>query len=171
MRVNRRGPLLKEKIKPLPELRRCLRRERGRGKKVVFTNGCFDLLHFGHARYLEEARRYGDVLVVAVNSDASVRRLKGRGRPVINENDRAGLIASLQSVDYVLIFREDTPLKVIRGLAPDVLVKGADWEKSGIVGGECVRRGGGRVVTIPLLKGRSTSKLIRKIAKRSPARH
>jgi D-beta-D-heptose 7-phosphate kinase/D-beta-D-heptose 1-phosphate adenosyltransferase len=163
--------LLKEKIKPLSALCRCLSREKIRGKKIVFTNGCFDLLHLGHARYLEEAKRKGDVLVVAVNSDASVRRLKGAGRPIVNERDRAGLIASLQSVDYVVIFREDTPLKVISALTPDVLVKGADWKKKDIVGADIVKAGAGRVVTIPLVKGRSSSNLIRKIAKKGPARH
>lgn len=135
------------------------------GKKIVFTNGCFDLLHSGHAQYLEAARAKGDILVVAVNSDASVRRLKGKGRPIVGEHDRSRLVAALESVDYVVIFGQDTPLEVIKAVKPDILVKGADWQVAEIAGADFIIAGGGKVVRIKLLKGRSTTNLIKKIVK------
>jgi D-beta-D-heptose 7-phosphate kinase/D-beta-D-heptose 1-phosphate adenosyltransferase len=132
----------------------------------VFTNGCFDLLHAGHVRVLEQARRLGDLLIVGVNSDRSVRALrKGPGRPLVGERDRALLLAALASVDYVTIFGDPTPLRVIARLRPRILVKGADWGSSEIVGAELVRRAGGRVVRVPLVKGYSTSRLIARIRK------
>jgi D-beta-D-heptose 7-phosphate kinase/D-beta-D-heptose 1-phosphate adenosyltransferase len=159
--------LLKEKIRNLSSLKKIISRIKKSGKKVVFTNGCFDLLHYGHVKYLEDAKRIGDVLVVAVNSDSSVRRIKGKNRPIVNEKDRLRLIAALESVDYAVLFKEKTPIKVIKLLKPDILVKGADWDKNNIVGADYVRGTGGRVSTVKLIKGRSTTNLIKKIAKLS----
>jgi rfaE bifunctional protein nucleotidyltransferase chain/domain len=135
----------------------------GQGRRVVFTNGCFDLLHPGHVRYLERARALGDILVIAVNSDDSVRRLKGPGRPIIPESDRSEVVAALQCVDYVTIFTEDTPLEVIEQLRPDVLVKGGDWPKDQIVGRRSVEQRGGQVVTIEFEQGFSTTGIIERI--------
>jgi len=157
--------LSRAKIKNLRELRKEISRLKAKGKRVAFTNGCFDLLHYGHVKYLEDAKRKGDILVVAINQDASIRRIKGDKRPIVNEQDRARIVAALESVDYVTLFKEDTPLKVIKLLKPDILVKGADWNKDNIVGADVVLSYGGRVATIKLVKGRSTSGLIEKIAK------
>ena len=133
------------------------------GKKVVFTNGCFDVLHAGHIRYLEAARSLGDVLLVGLNSNASVQRLKGAGRPLVDEEDRAVLLTALRCVDYVIRFDEDTPLKLITMLLPDVLVKGGDYQPAHIVGRDTVIAQGGEVVTIPFVAGKSTSGLIEKV--------
>ena len=130
------------------------------GKRVVFTNGCFDLLHPGHTRYLAEARKLGDALVVAINSDASVRALKGAGRPVQPKAERAEILAALRSVDLVTIFADPTPHEVIARMLPDVLVKGADWGPTEIVGREEVEAAGGRVVSIPVIPGFSTTALV-----------
>ncbi len=130
---------------------------------MVFTNGCFDLLHRGHVSLLERARALGDLLVVGLNSDASVRRLKGRGRPLVPEEDRAYVLASLRAVDAVTIFDEDTPLALIRALLPDVLVKGADYRPEEVVGAEVVRDAGGIVHLLSLEEGRSTSGLLERI--------
>jgi len=134
-----------------------LRRE---GKRIVFTNGCFDILHAGHAQYLKKAAALGDLLFVGVNSDASVRRLKGEGRPVQKAADRAYLLASLACVSYVAIFSEDTPLRLIRDVMPHVLVKGSDWKEKEIVGADLVRKAGGTVKTIRFLSGRSTTSIL-----------
>ena len=127
------------------------------------TNGCFDLLHPGHVALLEAARREGDVLVVAVNSDASVRGLKGEGRPVVPENERAEVLLSLEAVDRVVLYDEPTPIAVVRALLPDVLAKGADWAAEDIVGRPEVERAGGRVVRVPLVPGRSTSAVVDRV--------
>lgn len=129
----------------------------------MFTNGCFDILHAGHVTYLEKAKRLGDILIVGLNSDSSVRRIKGPARPVTPEGDRARVIAALEAVDYVTLFSEDTPLTLIRELCPDILVKGADWKKDQIVGAKEVRSWGGKVKQIPLVPGRSTSAIIKKM--------
>jgi D-beta-D-heptose 7-phosphate kinase/D-beta-D-heptose 1-phosphate adenosyltransferase len=142
---------------------RLRRIRRGHGPRVVFTNGCFDLLHAGHARLLEWAKRQGDVLVVGINSDRSVRRLKGPGRPLMPQRERAGLLAALESVDYVTWFNAPTPQRVIAQLQPDILIKGEDWAADQIVGQDVVRRHGGRVLRFPLVKGLSTSQLIARI--------
>ena len=144
---------LDEAVARVQELKR-------QGKRVVFTNGCFDLLHPGHTRYLAEARRLGDALVVAVNSDRSVRVLKGPGRPVVPEDERAELLAALRSVDYVTVFDDLTPREVITRMLPQVLVKGADWGPNAIVGREEVEAAGGQVVSVPVSEGYSTSALI-----------
>jgi D-beta-D-heptose 7-phosphate kinase/D-beta-D-heptose 1-phosphate adenosyltransferase len=135
-------------------------RLRGEGKRIVFTNGCFDILHAGHAQYLRRAAALGDVLFVGLNGDASVRRLKGAGRPVQKAADRAYLLASLACVSYVAVFAEDTPLRLIRDVMPDVLVKGGDWKGKEIVGAELVRANGGTVKTIRFLPGRSTTSIL-----------
>ena len=137
-------------------------RLRRRGKTIVFTNGCFDILHAGHARYLREAAALGDLLVVGVNSDASVRRLKGEGRPVQSARDRAYLLASLAFVFRVVVFSEDTPAALIGEVVPHVLVKGGDWKGREIVGAGFVRSRGGSVKTIRLLPGRSTTSILRR---------
>jgi D-beta-D-heptose 7-phosphate kinase/D-beta-D-heptose 1-phosphate adenosyltransferase len=153
------------KIKTLEEII-CLRAQlRESGKKLVFTNGCFDLLHVGHVRYLNQARSMGDVLVVGLNSDSSVREIKGDSRPVVPEAERAEVLAALASVDYVFIFADPTPQRVIDAIVPDVLVKGADWEIPDIVGRDTVEKAGGVVLSIPLVEGSSTSEIIRKIVR------
>jgi D-glycero-beta-D-manno-heptose 1-phosphate adenylyltransferase len=138
------------------------------GRRVVFTNGCFDLLHPGHIGSLEQARALGEVLIVGLNSDASVRQLKGTGRPVLPERERAEILASLECVDAVVIFDELTPREVIARLLPDVLVKGGDWASDQIVGREEVETAGGRVVSIPVVAGYSTTEILRKIREGAP---
>lgn len=133
------------------------------GKRVVFTNGCFDILHRGHVDYLTKAKALGDLLVVGVNGDDSVRRLKGPNRPVVNQDDRAAVLAALAAVDYVSLFEEDTPLELISAIVPDVLVKGADWSVGTIVGKDVVEAAGGTVQTLEFLPNRSTSSIIQKI--------
>jgi cytidyltransferase-related domain len=138
--------------------------EKVRGKKkIVFTNGCFDILHAGHADYLNKAKSLGDILVVGINSDASVRRIKGEKRPILPQQMRAYLLDSLKPVDYVVIFEEDTPLELIKAIKPDVLVKGADWDLERIVGADFVLSYGGRVERIPFSFDISTSKVIERI--------
>jgi D-beta-D-heptose 7-phosphate kinase/D-beta-D-heptose 1-phosphate adenosyltransferase len=149
-----------EKVVPLQQAYSVVDELKRRGKRVVFTNGCFDFLHPGHTHYLAEARRLGDVLIVAVNSDSSVRALKGPGRPVFPAEERAEILAALESVDYVTVFDDLTPQAVVARMLPQVLVKGADWEPSEIVGRAEVEAAGGRVVSIPVLPGFSSSALI-----------
>ena len=138
-------------------------REKRNGRKIVFTNGCFDLLHPGHIRSLEQARSLGDALIVGLNSDASVRTLKGPGRPVQPELERAEILAALECVDAVVIFREPTPREIISSVLPDVLVKGGDWAGDKIIGREEVEAAGGRVVSVPVVPGYSTSAMLEKI--------
>lgn len=156
------------KVKSLTGVVRAVRKAQVAGRRVVFTNGCFDLLHRGHIRYLEEARSLGDLLVVAVNSDASVRQLKGKGRPIVPDVARAEVLAALAAVDFVLIFDELDPARTIHAVRPDVLVKGGDWPVERIVGAEFVQSTGGTVRSLPFLEGASTSALIRRIAAASP---
>ncbi len=136
---------------------------RSQGKVIVFTNGCFDILHRGHVEYLNDAKRLGDLLVLGLNSDLSVSRLKGPDRPVVSEDDRAFILSQLISVDAVYVFDEDTPIPLLEVLKPDILVKGGDYSLDQVVGREVVEKNGGKVVTIPLVKGRSTTDLIGKI--------
>ena len=150
-------------IVSLQELASLRKQFRSEGKKLVFTNGVFDLLHRGHVEYLNKAKALGDVLAVGVNSDESVRHIKGSGRPVVSQEDRAFLVANFTAVDYVCVFDEETPLAVITALVPDVLVKGADWGIERVVGREIVEKAGGKVVSIELTPGRSTSALIERI--------
>lgn len=151
----------KQKIKTLRALSRWVSEKRRAGKKIVFTNGCFDILHAGHVSVLEFSRSKGDELIVGLNSDESVRRLKGPSRPVNTQADRALVLASLESVSAVCIFEEDTPYNLIKTVRPDVLVKGGDYKTSEIVGREFA----GKVVRFPLLKGRSTTNIIKKVSK------
>jgi len=159
---------MSKKFRSLEDLNEQLAVPRTRGARIVFTNGCFDLLHVGHIRYLREAKRMGDLLVVGINTDDSVRRLKGPSRPVQPEQDRAEILAALECVDYVVSFDQDTPIAVIERLEPDVLVKGADWQVDRIVGREVVEGSGGRVATIAYVKGISTSALIERICSLTP---
>lgn len=154
------------KLCPQHALAARVRRLKHQRRRIVFTNGCFDVLHVGHAMLLEQAKRLGDVLIVALNSDRSVRGLKGPGRPIVSQRDRALLLAALASVDYVTIFHTATPYGVIKRLRPDILVKGADWGTDSIVGRDVVERYGGRVVRIALAQGHSTSRLLKRIRSR-----
>jgi rfaE bifunctional protein nucleotidyltransferase chain/domain len=138
---------------------------RNTGKRVVFTNGCFDILHRGHVEFLNKAKIFGDILVVGLNSDASARRIKGKNRPIVSEDDRAFIVANLVAVDYVSIFEEETPLRLITAIVPDVLVKGADWGVDEIVGKEVVEKAGGLVTNIPLIPDHSTTDIVNKIVK------
>ena len=144
-----------------------LEKERRKGKLIVFTNGCFDILHLGHLRCLEAAKALGDILVVGLNSDASVRRLKGKGRPVHGQNVRAAMLAGLRPVDHVVIFEEDTPVETIRAIKPHVHVKGGDYKPEDLPEKEAVEEGGGKIVIIPLVEGYSTTALIEKVRRES----
>lgn len=154
---------MREKIKSWAEAKKMREAARAEGKTVVFTNGCFDLLHAGHVDYLEAARKEGDLLIVGLNSDASLRRIKGEPRPLVPAKERAVVLAGLSAVDAVVIFEEDDPGRLIAELVPDVLVKGGDWPEDKIIGADTVRRHGGRVVRIPLTPGQSTSGMIQRI--------
>jgi rfaE bifunctional protein nucleotidyltransferase chain/domain len=145
------------------ELARLLEEERRRGRRIVFTNGCFDILHLGHLRSLEAARAQGDILVVGINSDTSVRRLKGKGRPIHRQAERAALLAGLKPVDYVVVFDEDTPIETIRALRPDVHVKGGDYKVEDLPEREAVEGYGGRIVIVPLVTGYSTTKILERL--------
>ncbi|MEJ5347976.1 MAG: D-glycero-beta-D-manno-heptose 1-phosphate adenylyltransferase [Desulfosoma sp.] len=153
----------REKVRPLEEAASLSRVLREQGRRLVFTNGCFDLLHVGHLRYLEEARSLGDYLIVGVNTDDSVRRIKGPQRPLVHERARAELVAGLHCVDCVVLFDDPDPLALIQSVEPHVLVKGADWPLNQIVGADWVTRRGGSVVRIPVVEGFSTTSLIEKI--------
>src|SRR3990172_1769786 len=153
------------KIKPVQELRPLLEILRAAGKKIVFTNGCFDIIHTGHTRYLATARSFGDILIVAANSDSSVRMIKGEKRPINPQAERAEVLAALESVDFVTIFDEPDPYRVIAELQPDVLVKGGDWPIEKIIGRDIVEARGGRVINVPYIEGSSTTGIIEKIVK------
>jgi D-beta-D-heptose 7-phosphate kinase/D-beta-D-heptose 1-phosphate adenosyltransferase len=156
--MRRRHPT---KVLALPALRRRAASLRRAGRRIVFTNGVFDILHPGHVRYLRAAKRLGDVLVVGINSDRSARRLgKGPGRPLATQRDRAEVLAALEMIDYVTVFDQDTPYELIRAVQPDVLVKGGDWPIDRIVGADLVLARGGRVKSLPFARGYSTSRLI-----------
>jgi len=151
------------KLKTLKEIKGARNNLKRKKKKVVFTNGCFDILHYGHVRYLEECKRLGNTLVVGLNSDSSVRKIKGKGRPITPQKERASILCALECVDYAVIFNESTPDKLIKIISPDILAKGGDWEKEDIVGGSFVKARGGRVVTIPFVKGYSTTRILKRI--------
>ena len=157
---------MQEKVKKRKALEAIAAQAKKEGKKIVFTNGCFDLLHRGHVWLLREAKNLGDLLIVALNSDRSVRQIKGPDRPILPEEERAELIAALEMVDYVTTFDEPEPLNVIRELRPDVLAKGGDWAEDKIVGRELVESYGGKVAVIPYLKGHSTTEIIERMRKR-----
>ena len=157
----------RDKIKSRRELALIAEDLQGQGEKVVFTNGCFDILHAGHVQYLEEAKSLGEVLIVGLNSDDSVRRLKGETRPVVPEEERAIVLAALACVDYVVIFEEDTPYELIRDIQPDVLVKGGDWQAREIVGSDIVLAKGGEVRSLPFRAGVSTTAIVTRLMGRS----
>jgi D-beta-D-heptose 7-phosphate kinase/D-beta-D-heptose 1-phosphate adenosyltransferase len=157
----------KGKMLKIDQLLTILSKHRREGKKIVFTNGCFDLFHTGHLELLRQAKELGDVLIVGVNSQDSVRRIKGDGRPFIPESERANIVAAIDYVDYVVVFSEDTPLELVRLIKPDVLVKGGDYSPEEVVGRDLVEGYGGRVSIVPLVEGVSTSLLIDKIRKRN----
>jgi rfaE bifunctional protein nucleotidyltransferase chain/domain len=155
-----------DKIKTIQELRPLLDILRAAGRKIVFTNGCFDLIHTGHTRYLAKARSFGDLLIVAVNSDASVRGIKGEKRPINSEAERMETLAALESVDYIVLFNEPDPHRVISELQPDVLVKGGDWPIEKIIGRDIVEARGGKVVSVGYIEGASTTGIIEKIVQK-----
>jgi D-beta-D-heptose 7-phosphate kinase/D-beta-D-heptose 1-phosphate adenosyltransferase len=151
---------MKSKIKNAKNLSKALALLKRKGKKIVFTNGCFDILHVGHVDYLSKAKRLGDVLVVGLNTDSSVKKIKGKDRPINKESDRAMVLSALSFVDYITLFGETTPEKLIMKLRPDILVKGGDWKIEDIVGGAFVRSYGGKIKRIPFVKGYSTTSII-----------
>ncbi len=153
--------LIKNKIKSPKKLKKIITRLKKRGFKVAFTNGCFDILHYGHVSYLEKAKRLADILIVALNSDGSVKRIKGKARPVMKLRNRMRIIAALECVDFVTSFNQSTPLEVIKLLKPDILIKGGDWSQDSIVGKDIVNSYGGNVATIPYIKGQSSTKFIK----------
>lgn len=155
-----------KKIKNLTELKPILDILRATGQKIVFTNGCFDLIHTGHTRYLAKAKSHGDVLVVALNSDASIRGIKGDKRPIMPEADRLETLAALEVVDYVVLFEEADPYRVISALQPDFLIKGGDWAVEKIIGRDVVEARGGKVVSVGYIEGASTTGIIEKIVKK-----
>lgn len=155
--------MLSNKIKNLPQIVNAIKKLKQENKKIVFTNGCFDILHAGHINYLSKARSLGNALIIGLNSDSSVKRLKGMSRPVIAQKNRAILLAALETVDFVVIFKEQTPLKLIKAIKPDVLVKGGDWKKEAIVGSDFVESYGGKVKSLAYIQGLSTRNIIAKI--------
>jgi len=155
----------RSKIKSQEEAKKEIERLKSEGKRVVFTNGCFDILHPGHTRYLYAARDLGDYLIVAVNSDQSVRAIKGQGRPILSQDARTELLAALSCVDGVVIFDEENPLRVIQYLVPHILVKGGDWKEDEIIGADVVKKAGGKVVSIPYISGFSTTEILKKVRK------
>ena len=157
---------MKSKVKTQDELRDIVADLKGAGRKVVFTNGCFDIIHTGHVRYLKLAKGYGDVLLVAINSDDSVRNLKGEKRPIMSQAERAEVVAALGMVDYVTVFDEADPHRLIAELMPDVLVKGGDWDVENIVGKGVVETAGGKVFSLPFIEGASTTGIVERILDR-----
>lgn len=155
---------MRDKIKDLQELKKAIDFHKKKDKKIVFTNGCYDLIHIGHLRCFREGKRLGDILIVALNSDRSVRSIKGPPRPIIPQEERAEIVSSLESVDYVTIFDQDDPLDIIASIKPDILVKGGDWNLNTILGREIVESYGGKVFALPLVKGVSTTQIIKNIA-------
>ena len=155
------------KLKTRKEISKIVSELKNSGKKIIFTNGCFDIIHAGHVQYLEEAKELGDILIIGLNSDNSVQRLKGKGRPINNETDRAIVLSGFYIIDYVVIFEEDTPYDLIKLIKPDVLVKGGDWKVRDIVGSDIVLKNGGEVRSLSFLEGYSTTKLIEQGAEKN----
>ena len=152
-----------QKVKTLKSLKSICKKLKKQGKKIVFTNGCFDIIHIGHIRYLKKAKRLGDILIIGVNSDRSVRKIKGNGRPIVPQSQRAEILSNFSFVDYIVIFDEPDPINVIKVLVPHVLVKGGDWKISQVIGRKIVEKNRGKVVIIPQIKGYSTSAIIKRI--------
>ena len=157
---------LKTKLKPLEIIKSEIQALQQQGKKIVFTNGCFDILHAGHVDIFQQARNLGGALVVAVNSDISIKKIKGEKRPVVPQAQRMQVLAALEAIDYVVIFDEENPFKIIKEIQPDILVKGGDWPVETIVGRELVEKKGGKVLSIPLMEGISTTNIIEEVKKR-----
>lgn len=157
--------MARAKIQKLRDLLRIRRKLKRQGKRVVFTNGCFDLLHGGHIHLFREAKQWGDVLIVAVNDDYSIRKIKGASRPIFPLKERLEVLEAIEDIDYLLSFREETPLRVISFLLPDILVKGGDWKPHQVIGKKEVEEAGGKVVIVPYRRGCSSSALIKKIAR------
>jgi rfaE bifunctional protein nucleotidyltransferase chain/domain len=157
---------LKTKLKPFEIIKNEIKALQQQGKKIVFTNGCFDILHAGHVDIFQQARNLGDALVVAVNSDISIKKIKGEKRPVVPQAQRMQVLAALEAIDYVVIFDEENPFKIIKEIQPDILVKGGDWPVETIVGREIVEKKGGKVLSIPLMEGISTTNIIEEVKKR-----
>ena len=154
---------MKNKITSLKFLTEVCKSLKKKKKKIVFTNGCFDIIHRGHVSYLNQAKKAGDILIVGLNKDISIRRIKGPLRPINNENDRAFVLAALEMIDYIVMFADDTPLKLIESLRPDILVKGSDWALNDIVGKDILDSYGGKIKRIKLVRGRSTTNVIDRI--------
>ncbi len=152
-----------DKVLSWERLKEEVDRLHAKGKKIAFTNGCFDILHVGHVRYLREARRKADVLILGLNSDSSVRAIKGEKRPLVSQKDRAEVLAALAAVDYITVFEETTPLKLIEFLRPDLLIKGWDWKEEMVVGRDAVRSWGGAVAIVPMTEGASTTNIVGKV--------
>ncbi len=152
-----------KKIKTIDSLSRIINKLKQGKKRIVFTNGCFDLFHYGHLISLMEAKKHGDILVVGINSDSSMKKLKGKGRPIFSQKERANIICGLECVDYCVVFDEDTPAKVIKALKPDVIAKGADYKKEDVVGYDFIKRYKGEIILLPFVKGISTTEIIKKI--------
>lgn len=155
-----------DKIKSRPELAHIIRQQKKEGRKIVFTNGCFDIIHPGHLSYLATAKALGDILVIGVNSDESVKRLKGNNRPILNQNERTLILSYMEMIDYLCIFDEDTPYELIKAIEPDILVKGGDWAVENIVGKDILEAYGGKVISIPYLEGASTTNIVERIIKK-----
>ena len=151
------------KLKTLREIKRIAAKLKKNKKKIVFTNGCFDILHYGHIKYLERCSSLGDILIIGLNSDSSVKKIKPKGRPLTGQAERGAIVSALEFVDYVTIFSEATPERLIKTITPNILAKGGDWKKKDIVGGEHVRSTGGRVVRVPFVRGYSTTRIIKRI--------
>jgi len=154
---------MESKIKTLEEIKKIVEKLRKEKKKIVFTNGCFDILHVGHIRLFKQAKSFGDVLILGLNSDKSVKKIKSGERPIVDESDRAEILENLESIDYIIFFNESTPIELISEIKPDFLVKGKDYEESEVVGKEIVESNGGVVKLIDFVNGKSTSKIIDKI--------
>lgn len=156
---------MNRKIKTKNQLKQILVKLKQQGKKIVFTNGCFELIHAGHIGYLNKAKKLGNILVVAVNTDSSIRKLKGKKRPIVSQKDRMEVLSALHCIDYVVSFNELTPKKIIKDLKPNILAKGADYKLNEIAGKDTVEKHGGKVVRIPLVKNKSTTGLIKRICR------
>lgn len=154
-----------EKIKSFGEIEKISRYLKEKGRRIVFTNGCFDILHRAHIRLLRKAKSLGDILIVGLNTDSSVKRMKGKGRPFLKEKERAEILSALEMVDYVVLFPQDTPYRLIKTIRPDILVKGGDYKKEEVVGRDIVEGYGGKVYIFPMIRGVSTTKILEKIEK------
>lgn len=159
--------MIKDKIKTIKQLSRIINLLKKSGKKIGFTNGCFDILHVGHVKYLEKAKVICDILVVAINSNGSVKKIKGDRRPIIDEKDRMAIVAAIGAVDYVVKFSQETPLKIIKTIKPHILIKGGDWRKEDIVGADFVQSYKGKVKSLPYIKGHSTTFIIKSALKKN----